>query len=59
MLNWRNYSMEKPDRKIELTKQEKRSSLEAKFWNDKQEIGKNTPLMKKIEKICKNIDFKN
>ena len=36
--------MENPDRKIELTK---------------QEIDKNTPLMRKIEKICKNIDFKN
>ena len=32
--------MEKQDRKIELTKQEKVSSLEAKFWNDKQEIMK-------------------
>ncbi len=51
--------MGKPDRKIELTKQEKRSSLEAKFWNDKQKIDKNTPLMKKIEKICKDIDFNN
>ena len=51
MLNWRNYSMEKSDRKIELTKQEKRSSLEAKFWNDKQKIDKNTSLMQKIEKI--------
>lgn len=59
MLNWRNYSMEKQDRKIELTKQEKVSSLEAKFWNDKQEMDKNTPLMKKIEKICKDIDFNN
>ena len=47
--------MENPDRKIELTKQEKRSSLKAQFWNDKQEIDKNTPLMRKIEKICKNI----
>ena len=58
MLNWRKYSMEKSDRKIELTKQEKRSSLEAKFWNDKQKIDKNTPLMKEIEKICKDVDFK-
>ena len=57
MLNWRNYSMEKSDRKIELTKQEKRSSLEAKFWNDKQKIDKNTSLMQKMEKIfnhCRN-----
>lgn len=51
--------MENLDRKIELTKQEKRSSLKAQFWNDKQEVDKNTPLMRKIEKICKNIDFKN
>lgn len=51
--------MKKIDRKIELTKQEKRSSLEAQFWNDKQEIDKNTPFMRKIEKLCKNIDFKN
>lgn len=47
--------MGKPDRKIELTKQEKRSSLEAKFWNDKQKIDKNTPFMKKIEKICEGV----
>lgn len=51
--------MEKQDRKIELTKQEKVSSLEAKFWNDKQEIDKNTPFMKKIKRICKNVNFKN
>ncbi len=51
--------MEKSDRKIELTKQEKRSSLEAQFWNDKQEIDKDTSLMRKIERICKNVDFKN
>lgn len=42
----------------ELTKEEKRSSLEAQFWNDKQEIDKNSKLYKKIEKVCKNIDFK-
>jgi len=59
MLNWGKYSMEKQDRKIELTKQEKVSSLEAKFWNDKQEIDKNTPFMKKIKRICKNVNFKN
>ena len=59
MLNWRNYSMEKPDRKTELTKQEKRSSLEAKFWNDKQKIDKHTPFMQKIEEICKDVDFKS
>lgn len=51
--------MKNVDRKIELTKQEKRSSLEAQFWNNKQKIDKNTPLMKKIEEICKGIDFKN
>lgn len=51
--------MENSDRKIELTKQEKRSSLEAKFWNDKQKIDKNTPFMQKIEKICKDLDFKS
>ena len=59
MLNWRNYNMEKSDRKIELTKQEKRSSLEAKFWNDKQKIDKNTSLMQKIEKICNDVDFRS
>lgn len=47
--------MAKPDRRIELTKEEKKSSLEAQFWNDKQEIDKNTPFMKKIEKLCKGI----
>lgn len=41
----------------EMTKEEKRSSLEAQFWNDKQKIDKNSQLNKKIEKICKNIDF--
>lgn len=51
--------MGKTCRKIELNKQEKRSSLEAKFWNDKQKIDKNTLFMKKIEKICEDIDFKN
>lgn len=50
--------MEKPNRKINLTRQEKRSSLEAQFWNDKQEINKTSKLNKEIEKICKNIDFK-
>ena len=39
--------MEKPNRKINLTKQEKRSSLEAQFWNDKQEINKTSKLNKK------------
>ena len=50
--------MEKSDRKIELTKQEKRSSLEAKFWNDKQKIDKNTSRMQKIEKICNFFEAK-
>ena len=59
MLNWGKYSMEKQDRKIELTKQEKRGSLEAQFWSEKQEIDKSTPFMKEIKRICKNIDFKN
>lgn len=43
----------------EMTKEEKRSSLEAQFWNDKQEVYKNSKLYKKIEKVCKNIDFKD
>ena len=51
--------MKRYDRKIELTKEEKRSSLEAKFWNDNEKIDENTPLMKKIKEICKDIDFKN
>lgn len=51
--------MEKPDKEIELTKEEKRSSLDAQFWSDKQKIDRNTPFMRKIKKICKNIDFKN
>lgn len=42
----------------EMTKEEKRSSLEAQFWNEKQKIDKNSKLYKKIEKVCKNIDFK-
>lgn len=41
----------------EMTKEEKKSSLEAQFWNDKQKIDKNSKLNKKIEKICKTIDF--
>ncbi len=51
--------MKKTNRKIELTSEEKRSSLEAQFWNDKQKIDKNTPFMKEIEKICKNINFED
>lgn len=42
----------------EMTKAKKRSSLEAQFWNEKQKIDKNSKLYKKIEKVCKNIDFK-
>lgn len=60
MLNWRKCSMA-IDRNLnnEMTKEEKRSSLEAQFWNDKQEVDKNSKLYKKIEKVCKNIDFKD
>ena len=47
--------MEKTDREIELTKEEKRSSLEAQFWSDKQEVDKNTSFMKKIEKLCEGM----
>lgn len=43
--------MEKSDRKIELTKQEKRSSLRAPFWDEKAKVDTNTPFMKKIKKI--------
>lgn len=49
--------MKKSEKNIELTKQEKKSSLEAQFWNDKQKINKNSKLNKEIEKICKNINF--
>ena len=41
----------------EMTKEEKRSSLEAQFWNDKQKTNKNSKLNKEIEKICKDINF--
>ena len=60
MLNWRKRSMV-TDKNLnnEMTKEEKRSSLEAQFWNDKQEVDKNSKLYKKIEKVCKNIDFKD
>lgn len=60
MLNWRKCSMV-TDKNLnnEMTKEEKRSSLEAQFWNDKQEVYKNSKLYKKIEKVCKNIDFKD
>ncbi len=49
----------KPNRNLnnEMTKEEKKSSLEAQFWNNKQNIDKNSKLNKKIEKLCKNIDF--
>lgn len=40
-----------------MTKEEKRSSLAAQFWNDKQKIDKTSKLNKKIEEICKNINF--
>lgn len=43
----------------EMTNEEKRSSLEAKFWNEKQKIDKNSKLYKRIEKVCKNINFKD
>lgn len=48
-----------PDRKLkdEMAKEEKKSSLEAQFWNNKQKIDKNSKLNKKIEKICKDINF--
>lgn len=49
----------KNDRNLneEMTKEEKQSSLKAQFWNDKQEINKDSKLYKEIEKICRNIDF--
>ena len=43
----------------EMTKKEKRSSLEVQFWSDKQGIDKKSKLYKKIEKVCKNINFKD
>lgn len=47
----------KPDRDISMTKEEKQSSLKVQFWNDKQKIDKTSELNKKIERVCKNIDF--
>lgn len=49
----------KSKRNINMTKEEKKSSLEAQFWKDKQEIDKTSKLNKEIQKICENIDFKN
>lgn len=58
MLNWRKYDMlSDGNSNNEMTKEEKRSSLEAQFWNDKQKINKNSKLNKEIEKICKDINF--
>lgn len=42
-----------------MTLKEKKSSLEAQFWNDKQEVDENTSLMKEIKKICKDVEFNN
>ena len=39
----------------ELTPEEKKSSLEAPFWEKNVKIDKNTPFMKKIEEICKDV----
>ena len=49
----------KPNRNLnnEMTKEEKESSLKAQFWNDKQNIDKNSELNKKIDELCKNVDF--
>lgn len=49
----------KNDRNLnkEMTKEEKQSSLKAQFWNDKQEINKDSKLYKEIENVCKKIDF--
>jgi hypothetical protein len=47
----------KPERNMNLAKEEKKRVLEVQFWNDKQKIDKTSKLNKKIEKICKNIDF--
>lgn len=51
----------KPNRNLNevMTKEEKRSSLVAQFWSDKQEIKKDSKLNKEIKKICKNINFNN
>lgn len=47
----------KPNKNINMTKEEKKSSLEAQFWNDKQQIDKTSKLHQEIEKVCKNINF--
>lgn len=49
----------KPNRNIneEMTKEEKRSSLEAKFWSDNTKMNKNSKLYKEIQEVCKGIDF--
>lgn len=47
----------KPNRNFEMTKEEKKSSLEAKFWSNDQKMDKNSKLYKQIKEICKNIKF--
>lgn len=47
----------KPNRNLneEMTKEEKRSSLEAPFWNPDQKLDKNSKLYKEIEEVCKGV----
>ncbi len=50
--------MKPPKREpIKLTQEEAKSSLRAPFWNEEQEINKETPFMQMIEKLCKEVDF--
>lgn len=49
----------KPNRNLneKMTKEEKRSSLEARFWGNNKITDRNSKLYKEIEKICRNINF--
>ena len=49
--------MNKKEKRIELTPEEKRNSLEASFWDVNAKMDKNSKLYKEIQEICKDIEF--
>ena len=62
-LSWRKYKMdydkvgeELEKRLSEMTIEQKRSSLEAPFWNENAEYDKNTQFMKKVNKLWRKVD---
>ena len=50
-MNYEEVGEELEKRLSEMTIEQKRSSLEAPFWNENAEYDKNTEFMKKVNKI--------